>query len=203
MTSAKYIGIISTIILITLSSGCISLGGFADILSSDDNSSNFTEVNKTADGTYSVEGVSFKCPDNWNVNFDGYNSITASQINEPKTNTIGPFETATVVSSGTNPQFTLYILNNNGMSNQEALNQARSGFSSVGTTISSDTIKIDGNKAYKEVLYNELSEESVLYECIYFVKKGKTYLMYFSAREKDFENERQNFNIILNSFKVQ
>lgn len=48
-------------VLIVLSSGCVSTGGFAD------DSGNITEVNKSDNGTYSVAGVSFKCPDGWHV----------------------------------------------------------------------------------------------------------------------------------------
>jgi len=50
-----------------------------------DDAINLTELNKTANGTYSAHGISFKCPDNWNVisdNIDGNNMIAASPIHE-------------------------------------------------------------------------------------------------------------------------
>jgi len=79
----KYIGIIGFMVLITLSSGCISLGGFADVFYIGDDSSNITEVNKTSDGTYSAYGVSFKCPGDWSVGIleeKEKNSIAACKI---------------------------------------------------------------------------------------------------------------------------
>ena len=45
---SKFMGIIGLLVLIVLSSGCIFIGGFMDVLSTDDSSGNFTELNKTA-----------------------------------------------------------------------------------------------------------------------------------------------------------
>ena len=36
-----------------------------------------------------------------------------------------------------------------------------------------------------------------------FVKNGTTYIMDFMAPSTDFNNEKQNFNIILNTLKIK
>lgn len=59
MISSKYIGVImGFLVLVILISRC---------LDNSDDSGNVTIVNKTDNGTYSVAGVSFKCPDDWAV----------------------------------------------------------------------------------------------------------------------------------------
>ncbi|MEN6292079.1 MAG: hypothetical protein ABFD07_08740, partial [Methanobacterium sp.] len=59
--------------------------------------------------------------------------------------------------------------------------------------------------AYKDVFIykNGDSSQNMRFEQIYFVKNGKTYLILLQATDNDFDKERQNFDIILNSLKVQ
>ncbi len=212
--SSKSIGIIiGFLVLIVLSSGCISVGGFADVLNIGDESGNFTELNKTANNTYSVDGVSFKCPDNWSVGVlkeDGITTIAAApQLRESNTtastSTFGPFgfESGGVAWSSANPQFKVDIISNNGISEQEAINQVKNDMLPGGDKISSENITIDGENAFKDVLVLNDTEVIERFEYIYFVKNGKTYLITFSAADKDFDKEKKNFNIILNTFKVQ
>lgn len=60
---------------------------------------------------------------------------------------------------------------------------------------------INGENAFKDViLFNDTNER---FEYIYFVKNGKTYVINFSALDKDFDKEKTNFDVILKSFKIQ
>jgi hypothetical protein len=180
---------------------------------------NITELNNTNNSTYSVDGVSFKCPDNWSVsvlNENGIISIVASpvqivnesassQVISTITSTLFGFVTSDVILSYDSPQFEVDISHNNGISEQEAINQVKNDVPVDGKKVSSSTITVDGNKAYNDIFITSSDEDSVAmkFEQICFVKNGKTYLMTFSAAEKDFDKEKKNFNMILNSFKVQ
>mgnify|MGYP005848553421 FL=1 len=166
------------------SSGCIFIGGFMDVLSTDDSSGNFTELNKTANGTYSVAGVSFKCPDNWHVGVikeKGSTIIVAApmlrEINNTSTSisAFGPFgfESGGVAWSSADPQFEVDIFSNNGMSEQEAINMVKNDMIPGGNKISSDKIIIDGRYAFKDVVIFNDTVEIIRFECIYFVKTEK------------------------------
>lgn len=187
--SSKYIGLMAVLVLIILSSGC---------LDNSDDSGNVTMLNKTANGTYSVAGVSFKCPDNWAVdmiNENGNVSIISTQMHEIKSG-------GTTLSFD-DPQFELHITPSNSTSDQEAINQIKNENSEVGNRISSTKMVLDGQSAYKDVVISNDTVEVMRFEYIYFVKNGKTYLITFSAKDKDFNKEKANFDMILNSLKIQ
>ncbi len=188
----KYVGVIvGILILAVLSSGCVSIGGFAQVLNLGDKSSNFTELNKTPNGTYSIASVTFKCPDSWAVstfNNNGKTTIAAVQINE----------------SSFQPQFMIDIIPNKNNSEQEAVNQAKNEIYFGYKKISDNMTTIDGNKAYESIYaINDPIAGKSKFELIYFVKNGKTYIITFSAANKDFDKEKANFDMILKSFKVQ
>lgn len=195
-----YVGFIAILVLVILVAGCLDNG---------DDSGNVTMLNKTANGTYSAAGVSFKCPDNWAVDMINENgnitivAVPIHELNTSETKTIGPFkfEGISTTLSSTDPQFEVHILPNKGKSEQEAINEIKNEYIALGNKISSEKTTIDDEKAYKDVmLFNDTDER---FEYIYFVKNGKTYLITFSTLDKDFDKEKANFDMILNSFKVQ
>jgi len=199
--------------LIVLSSGCTFFGWFMDVLSTDDSSDNFIVLNKTTNGTYFVAGVSFKCPHNWHVGVikeKGGTIIVAApmlrEINNTSisASTFGPFgfESGGVAWSSADPQFEADIIYNNGMAEQEAINMVKNNML-PGNKISSDKIIIDGRNAFKDVVIFNETVEIMRFEYIYFVKNEKTYLITFSDLHKNFDKEKKNFEMILNSFKVQ
>lgn len=185
-----------------------------NVLSTDDSSGNFTMLNKTVNNTYSVEGVSFKCPDNWNVGVIKEKGSTiivvAPQLHESDTTSASTsglfgFQSGGVAWSSVDAQFEVDIIFNNGMSEQEAINKVKGEMIPAGNKISSENITIDGENAIKDVLVLNCTETEIIdrFECVYFVKNEKTYLLTFSALDKNFNKEKANFDMILNSFKVQ
>lgn len=153
---------------------CVRWGIF-DVINIGDESGNFTELNKTANNTYSVDGISFKCPDNWSVGIlkeDGMTTIAACQSS----------------NSSFQPQFTVDITPNKGMSEQEAINKVKNNIPNVYEKVSSNITTIDGNKAYKSIFKaNDPVTGQSKQEYIYFVKNWKTYVITFSAVDKDFD----------------
>jgi hypothetical protein len=229
-------------ILIVLSSGCISIGGFTDVLSSDD-SSNITELNKSDNGTYSVDGVSFKCPDGWHVattnqgvgnmiigspdvgifpmfapmfqiqiipnseipdpNDSGYATPDNVNMDDPFSN-YGTVIPGDVLIKGNSSDFSSIPTKNN-LSEQKIIDIMRKDMDSFGIRVSNDTINIDGKTAYEDVfIFNSILPPVIDRKIvrIIFVKNEKTYLMLFECQNWDYNKEKPNFDIILNSFKV-
>jgi hypothetical protein len=163
------------LVFIVLTSGCTSINDFV----------------KSGNGSFSAYNVSFNYPNGWLAfadNQTGGKSISVSKD-----------------SSFNGVQFNLQIMNNNGLSEKGVIKDIKNSKTPGWRKISSGTLTIDGKNAYKDVFIykNGDSNQSMRFEQIYFVKNGKTYLILLQATDNDFDKERQNFDIILNSLKVQ
>ena len=182
--SRKYIGLIIILMLAFL-----VLSFSADNISNIANSNNIKAYNSTTN-TYSGNGISFNYPSNWNVqtnNQAGNNEIM-------------------VVSDDTVFQVSI-LPKPPGMSDQEAITAIQSSTYPDGfQKISNNTLTIDGNTAY-ETIYAvnnpSIFHEIIIIQQIVFVKNGTTYSLDFQAPNNEFNNEKPNFDIILNSFKIQ
>ena len=183
--SRKYIGLIIILILAFL-----VLSFSADNISNISNSNNIKAYNSTTN-TYSGEGISFNFPSDWTVtttdSLDGNNVIMVVSDNATFQVSISP-----------DPQ---------GMSDQEAITGIQSStFPSGFQKISNNTIVIDGNMAYETtfaVNNSDILPGITTDQEIALVKNGTTYSLDFQAPTNDFNNEKPNFDIILNTFKFQ
>jgi hypothetical protein len=193
-------GIILGLLILTVSSsGCLFVGGSSQSLN--DNVGN---------GTYSGNGVSFNYPDNWSVDADNKDEdtiqITASSIYSSSNFTsFGPFPVRKVTTtSPDDAQFQVQI-SNDSISKQLVTQIGNMELDSNMKKISSSTLTIDGEKAYEEIFTTNYGSDIGIMrdEQIGFVKNGVAYILYFEVKDEDFDNEKQNFNLILNSFKVQ
>ena len=74
-----------------------------------------------------------------------------------------------------------------------------------GTMISKGTLKIDGNTAYQVTGVDNSNgpTKNMRLEGISFTKNGKMYSFLLQAPNNDFDKEKSNFDLIINSFKVQ
>jgi hypothetical protein len=198
----KYIVLIIGILgFVVLASGCISIGGFFQDLSDNNYSMN----------TYSANGISFNYPDNWSTDTDNEDQntikITASpNYSSDNFTSIGPFPVHTVtITSHDDAQFQVQITHNDNMSEQEVSQIVNAELDQNMKKISSGTLTVDGKKAYEEMFTTNFGDDigTIRYDQIGFVKNGNTYLMVFQVKNEDFAKEKQNFDIILNSFKVQ
>lgn len=150
-------------------------------------------VNNDNTKNYSGNGISFNYPANWTVTFpDNSGTQTTFSI-------IGFRD-----SMMEGPQFQVNIMPST-ESTQDVINNGQSFLIPGGTIISNGTLKIDGETAYQTTYtYNDNSPNGLSrYEQIGFVKNGKIYSFLFKAPDSDFDNEKPNFEMILNSFKVQ
>ncbi len=172
--------IIVILIFVVLTSGCTSIDGFVKNV-----------TNGNGNNSFSAYGVNFNYPSGWMAianNQTGGNSISVIKD-----------------SSFNGVQFNLQIMNNNGLSEKGVIKQLENTKTPGWKKIAHSTLTIDGKKAYKDVFIykNGDSTQNMRFEQVYFVKNGKTYIMLLQATDNDFENERPNFDTILNSLKVQ
>ncbi|MBU4534579.1 MAG: hypothetical protein KKF16_01840 [Euryarchaeota archaeon] len=180
----RYGGVITGLIcLVVLTSGCISMEDLTSGYLSGDNLTNST-------GQITAYGVSFEYPWGWFANADnttGDNVITASKE-----------------FGFNNVQFQVQIWNNNGMPEDRAVNQLREMNSPGWEKISSNELVIDNKTAYEDVYLVNDTHFSKLMKIshIILVKNDKTYMMLLQAPDNEFNSERVNFDIILNSFRV-
>ncbi len=141
---------------------------------------------------YSGYNVSFNYPQNWHlttfVDKSGENHMIVVTEN----------------ASSFNPTlFEVQSINNNGMSEQDAINEMQNSTMDGATKISNDTITLDGETAYENIfLVNNTHETDMKVNHIYFEKNGITYAITLQAREIYYDSEKSNFDIFLKSFKV-
>ena len=180
----KYIGlIIGILIVIVVASGIVITSGL--IVNS------VTKVN-VVNSTYSGEGVSFNIPSNWQV----YKVIAGSTTNID-----------IVKGNSNNTKITIAVFPNpEGMSNQDLINSIQNPSNpNTYQKISNNTIIIDGNVAYENTyIVNDSSRfnQTIKEQQLNFIRNGTSYALIFDAPENTFDNEKSNFNITLNSFKI-
>ncbi|GAB6056365.1 PsbP-related protein [Methanobacterium movens] len=184
MNLKRYGGVITGLIcLIVLTSGCVSMEDLTSGYLSGDNLSNSTRK-------ITAYGVSFEYPSGWFANADnttGDNTITASKD-----------------FGFNNVQFQVTVWNNDGMPEDSAVNLLRENDSPGWKKISSNELTIDNKTAYEDVYLVNDSHFSKLMRIssIILVKNDKSYMMFLQAPDDEFDSERANFDIILNSFQV-
>ena len=170
----KSIGlIIGFLVIAVLSSGCVY------------NNPKNTSYNISTKN-YSGNTVYFDYPANWKlVNYtDGYSKVVIVNKN----------------NSNNSPQFQLIITPNGEMTDQDIINSIQSCPNpSNQKKISNNTLTIDGNKAYENIFI--INKTTKMRE-IFFIKNSNLYDLTFQTTNNDFDKEKQNFDIILNSFKV-
>ncbi|MGF7118269.1 PsbP-related protein [Methanobacterium oryzae] len=190
--SSKYIGIIIGLLtFVVLTSGCTSLNIFKN--ASNDFSANDTSYNITPDISikkFSAYGVSFKYPSSWDViadNTSGSNTIFASKD-----------------VSFNNVQLQVQLIPNNGMSEQDVIKQFHESVTPGWSKNASYMIKIDNKTAYEDIyLVNDTHFSKLMrFANIYLIKNDKTYLITLQAPNNEFDKEKANFAVILNSFKA-
>ncbi len=186
--SSKHIGIIIGLLaFVILTSGCISIDNPLSSISIDDPLSSFTN---SPTKTFTGYGVSFEYPSSWYVypdNTTGNNVIMA-------TKEVG----------FNNVQFQVQIMPNNGMPEKSAVKEFRESYTPGWNKVASYKLTIDNKAAYEDMYTVNDTHFSKLMRMsqIILVKNDKSYLMLLQAPEDEFDKERANFNVILNSFKV-
>ena len=69
--------------------------------------------------------------------------------------------------------------------------------------VSEGNITINGQNALENIYKTNSTVDPKQYRAVWLDENGTIYVILFSAKVSDFDNQQNNFNLILNSFKSQ
>ncbi len=155
--------------------------------------------NNISTNSYSGYGVSFNFPSNWNLSTDYNQGHDISQgmiitVSQNDADNEAPFFEVSIIP---NPP---------DMSGQDALNTELNSNPSNWYQISNKTTIINNNTEYVSMFtIDDPADftENMTLEQIGLVKNGTSYILMSQAPVNDFNNTQANFNIMINSFKIQ
>ena len=168
--------IIGLLFIVISTSGCFS--------TSINNTGSPGQVEK-----FSSYGVSFYYPANWQVSVSNYD--------DSKT---------IVVSKDYFTQLEILITPNFGISEEGMLHEKNNTITPGWNKISNDTIIIDNQTAYRSIFIgNEIYFlfKEMRHEDITFLRNNNTYSLLITVPTKEYAEDKQNFETILNSIHVQ
>lgn len=180
----KYLLISTLICALILSSGCINNGN--------QTSGNSTNTTKT----FSFDDITFQYPKNWEtLASQARDSVVA--VGDPDTNDgSGKARVNVVVQKTVLPQDKTFL---------QYYNETYAQFASQNISymqISEGTIVINGLNANENVYKVNLGGEKQQ-RAIWIEKDGRIYIILCSAPVSEYNNQQANFDIIVNSFKIQ
>ena len=175
--SHSFFLIILFLVFVVLTSGCITINN-----NNLNNSKNITK-------NFSYSGVNFSYPSNWQV--------SVSNDNENQN---------IVVTKDYYTQLQIIITPNYGMSEEGILHQKNNTVYPGWNKISEDTLTVDNQTAYRTIFngndimffFNQMRHEEIL-----FVKNNNTITILTTVRTKDYNEEKQSFESIMDSIQVQ
>ncbi len=165
--------------LVVLASGCI----------------NNNNLNQTK--TYSQNGIYFVYNGTWEIaNVSSTNAIVA--VGDPNT-----------VDSQTHEPNTFVLIQKSNVTTgtdlQTAYNQNYANFfnNTTNLRVSEANITINGNKAIENVYISTYGGVQSEMRAVWISQNGQIYVILCGTPSSNFENEQKNFNLVINSFKVQ
>lgn len=141
--------------------------------------------NSTSVKNYTGNGFTFNYPSDWTVNVNPSNTSDIISITK---------------NSEPNTSMTIQLMKNTG-SDQTAINLNKNTLvPSNWTKVSNSTLTINNITAY-ETTYTIAGQDKT--SVVFFVKNGTSYIFTSQAPLSSFDNETKNFDVIINSFKLQ
>jgi len=176
--SNGYFLIIGFLVFVVLTSGCITINN-------NDNRNNSQDITKN----FSYNGVNFSYPGNWQV------SVSIDNENQN-----------IIVTKDYYTQLQIMITPNYGMSEEGVLHQKNYTVYPGWKKISEDTLILNNQTAYRTILqgndimffFNQMRHEEIL-----FVKNNNTFTILTTVPTKDYNEEKQSFETIIDSIRVQ
>jgi len=164
-----------------------------------ENKSTISDIYSVTDASYKTDAniliksfsdsrINFNYPDSWIVDKQ-WNRITVSKEKEES-----------------DTKFQVQIEYNNGKPEEDILNRFIENIENNLTESPKATYKIivDNKTAYENIytFTDFYSEKLIKYADIFLVKNDKSYYISLQAPDEEFDKEKPNFAVILNSFKV-
>lgn len=174
----KYFLALLVISLVIFTSGCTS--------------NNNSEINQTQ--TFSQNGVFFEYPGNWVVATSQANDTIVSVADPNSINAItGYADTSVTIQQRTltGTLYSMYEENYDILFTNESYQR-----------VFESNITLDDSQAYENIY--QVDENGVLKQqrAVWLEKNNQVYVILCSALVNQFEKEKQNFNLIINTFRV-
>ncbi len=152
------------------------------------------KLNNTAK-TYAQNNISFTYPGSWQiVNATSPNAVVA--VADPTSIENGTPTTLVIIQKPDIPAGSDInaVYNSNYITFFNNTNYQR---------ISEGNITVNGTNALENIYQTNTTVNPIEYSAVWLNKSGSIYVILSAAKVSDFENQTENFNLILNSFKVQ
>lgn len=172
--------IVMLLVIVVLASGCIN---------------NNNNLNQTKN--YSANDVSFIYNGTWGI------------ANTTSSNTIAAVGDPNTVDSNTHQPNTFVIIQKpnvtNGTSLQTAYTQNYANFfnGTNNTRVSEANLTINNNTALQNVYISTSGGVQREMKAIWLSQNGQIYVILCGSLKSNFDNEQNNFNLVINSFKAQ
>lgn len=174
----KILPLIVTMVMVVMVSGCVTNEDKNNV------TNNFTE-----------NGVFFQYPHSWGV-ASAISSNSVAAVGDPQTVVNGDPTTSVVIQEYDNTNY--YTL-------QTAYTQNYAKFfNNTGNTKVSDGNFILNNAQAYETVYTS-SEAGVMkkYRAVWVQKGSNIYVILASAKVEDYDNQQDNFNLVINTFNAE
>jgi len=152
----------------------------------------------TSTNSYSSNGISFNYPTSWQqLSTNGTLNIAAVADPNSKDNSTGSANTLAIIQSEPLPS---------GQDVKAVYDATYSQYAASDPTyksISDTTTTVDGVTAYVNTHTVDVDGVTKQEEAVWFSKNGNVYIILCGALPSDFAAQQDNFNMIINSFKVQ
>lgn len=146
---------------------------------------------------YTSNGISFSYNGSWN----------ASSSQNGTNNLLLVTDTAAINQSKETTTITIQVTPLNGFTETEAVNMFSNGLVPDNwKKVSTSNLTVDNTTAYQRIFLSANDPnfgQDMRYAQIFFVKNGNQYYITLQAPDKTFDSEKSNFDMIVNSFKVQ
>jgi hypothetical protein len=172
------IGIITALIFVAMVSGCVSLNN---------------NQSTTSTKTFNQNGISFQYPSTWQ-------EVPAENLT---TEVSAAANRIAVVYDPSNEDVLVFVQSINSPSAKTSYDATITGlYAAGGQVVSETTTSVAGTTGY-QVDYTINVSNLVKKERLIIFEKGTVYAITYSAPQSQFDSQLNNFNIIVNSFKVQ
>ena len=178
----KFLFLIALLVLVVVVSGCIS---------------NQNQTNQSANKTYSANGMSFQYPGTWNLT-DNIKKNATLQIESPDfqiTNGNPTKGNLVSISKEIIPQGVNLTADNITTSLSTSIKKS-------GVNATNETVNIAGVTATKFSFNDTFQNATANVWVIAFEKNNILYILTFASVGDDLQKAKQNFENIINSFKV-
>jgi PsbP-like protein len=181
----KYLFVVALIALVVLSSGCTT-------------NQNQTNQSQIPTKTYAANGISFQYPDTWNLTDKSTANATLITIKSPDVQLTNGNATKGYLVSILKQAIPKGVNITTANITDTLSNTAKQS----GLNATNETVNIAGVTATKISFNQTIQNATGNVWIIAFEKNNNIYSLTFASVEEDLQTAKQNFDIIINSFKI-